>query len=161
MAIGSVQITPEGQVLISTPMDPRTGESIKILDPLEWAHAITSQIPDPGQHTVLYFGAYANRSRAIYQQCEDEAPSAPAPIDSPDDPDSAFTKSRRKSWARLLHKILEVDPMLCPRCGVAMTVVSVITDSRVIDRILAHPKSGKGHDPFEARAPLQTLARTG
>jgi hypothetical protein len=43
----------------------------------------------------------------------------------------------------------------------AMTVVSVITDSRVIDRILAHPKSGKGHDPFEARAPLQTLARTG
>jgi hypothetical protein len=161
IAIGSVQITPEGQVLISTPPDPRTGESIKLLDPLEWVHAITSQIPDPGQHTVLYFGAYANRSRGTYRQSKDETPGAPAPIDSPDDTESAFTKSRRKNWARLLRKIFEVHPMICARCGVELKVISVITDPKIIDQILAHVKSGKGHDPFEARAPPKTLARTG
>jgi hypothetical protein len=27
----------------------------------------------------------------------------------------------RPSWARLLHRILEVDPLLCPKCGTEMS----------------------------------------
>ena len=161
IAMGSVMLTPEGQVLISTPPDPRTGESIKILDPLEWIQAITSQIPDPRQHVALYYGAYANRARAKYRQSKDETPTAPLPIDHPDDAETAFAKSRRKSWARLLRKIFEVDPMICARCGVEMKVISVVTSPKTIDRILAHVKSGKGHDPFEARAPPSSLGQTG
>jgi hypothetical protein len=48
--MGSVSITPEGQVLISTPPDPHSGEESKLLDPLEWGHSITSQIPDAHHH---------------------------------------------------------------------------------------------------------------
>lgn len=43
--------------------------------------------------------------------------------------------------------------MVCPRCGLEMKIVAVITDARVIDRILAHVSSGRGYDPFEPRAP--------
>jgi hypothetical protein len=163
VAIGSVHITPEGQVLISTPTDPRTGESVKIFDPLDWVHAITSQIPDPRQHTVRYFGAYAKKSRRQYQKSKEVTPTAtaPPPIDHPDDASSAFAKSRRKHWARLLRKILEVDPLCCPRCGAAMKVISVITDPKTIDKILAHLERRKGHDLFEARAPPSSLAQTG
>ena len=32
-------------------------------DPLELIHALTTQIPDPGQHMVRYYGWYSNRSR--------------------------------------------------------------------------------------------------
>ena len=46
--------------------------------------------------------------------------------------------SRRASWARLLKKIFEVDPLLCPRCRVPLELVSVITEPKVVDRILAH-----------------------
>jgi hypothetical protein len=45
---------------------------------------------------------------------------------------------RRRSWARLLRRILEVDPLLCPKCGIEMRIVAVLTDPEVVDRILAH-----------------------
>jgi hypothetical protein len=62
-------------------------------------------------------------------------------------------KPSRASWATLLRRILEVDPLLCARCGVEMTIVSVITDPPVVDHILRHLASGGGHDRFESRAP--------
>jgi len=54
------------------------------------------------------------------------------------DPESGFAKERRKSWARLLREILEVDPLLCPRCRVELKIVSAITDPAVVDPILRH-----------------------
>ena len=47
--------------------------------------------------------------------------------------------------------MLEVDPLLCPR--VEMKVVSVVTEPRVVDRILRHVTRGGGHDPLAGRAP--------
>ena len=52
--------------------------------------------------------------------------------------DFAFARARRKSWARLLRRILEVDPLLCPACGDEMRIVAVITNAEVVDRILGH-----------------------
>jgi hypothetical protein len=58
------------------------------------------------------------------------------------------------TWARLLKKIFEVDPLIC-RCGACMQIVSLITDPRIADRILRHRESArsKAQDPFEPRAP--------
>ena len=63
------------------------------------------------------------------------------------------TIGRRQSWARLLRRILEVDPLLCPRCQVEMKIVSVITDPVVVDAILRQVDQGGGHDPHAPRAP--------
>ena len=52
-----------GRLRVRTPPDPRTGLVEKILDPLELIHALTTQIHDPGQHMVRYYGWYSNRSR--------------------------------------------------------------------------------------------------
>src|SRR5213593_1023961 len=48
----------------------------------------------------------------------------------------------------------EVDPLLCV-CGAEMKIVSIITDPRVVDRILRHLESQacRARDPFEPRAP--------
>jgi len=73
-------------------------------------------------------------------------PGGPEP-DPDADPESEFASGRRQSWARLLRKILEVDPLLCPDCRVEMKIVSVITDPMVVDAILQHVDEGKGHDP--------------
>ena len=49
----------------------------------------------------------------------------------------------RKAWARLLAKIYEVDPFLCPKCGSEMKVIAVIQDIAEIKKILKHwKKSG-------------------
>jgi hypothetical protein len=67
---------------------------------------------------------------------------------------SDFSREARSTWARLLRKIFEVDPLICA-CGARMQIVSFITDPRVVDRILRHRESErcKAKDPFEPRAP--------
>ena len=64
-------------------------------------------------------------------------------------------KKRKASWARLLRKILEVDPFACPRCGETMKIVAVITDPLVVDRILRHVAKNGGNDLHEQRGPPQ------
>ena len=68
--------------------------------------------------------------------------------------DSEFSKNSRKTWARLIQKIFEADPLLC-RCGTPMKIVSIIDDSRVVDRILRHLAGERCRvkDPFEPRGP--------
>jgi hypothetical protein len=41
-----------------------------------------------------------------------------------------------------------------------MAVVSVITDPRIVDQILAHLSRTGGRGPFEPRAPPDPLAQT-
>jgi hypothetical protein len=54
------------------------------------------------------------------------------PTDKPD----AWEKLRRQSWARLLQKIYEVDPFICPKYRGAMWVVAIIEDPRELTRII-------------------------
>jgi hypothetical protein len=46
------------------------------------------------------------------------------------------------------------------RCRAEMKIISIITDPRIIDRILRHRQSErcKAQDPFESRAPPQPAA---
>jgi len=50
------------------------------------------------------------------------------------------------------RRIFEVDPLLCPQCGVEMKRVAVIQDVGVVDRILAHLRRIGGNDPWEGTA---------
>ena len=52
----------------------------------------------------------------------------------------------------------ETDPLACPRCGFTMRVLAVITEPRVIDKILDHLAS-KGIEP--GRGPPGNLAVVG
>jgi len=41
-----------------------------------------------------------------------------------------------KSWARLIKKIYEVDPLVCSKCGGSMRIIAFIEDYKVIKKIL-------------------------
>ena len=47
-------------------------------------------------------------------------------------------KKSNSTWARLIAKIYEVDPLVCAKCGSEMKVLSVILDSYEINKILKH-----------------------
>ena len=47
-------------------------------------------------------------------------------------------KTFRRNWARLIQKIYEVDPLVCPKCQGAMRIVSSIEDPSVIREILCN-----------------------
>jgi hypothetical protein len=153
LAIDSLRRREDGSLEIQTPPDPRTGATLRIFDPLEWIHAVTAHIPDRGQHQVRYYGAFSNRARSAVGLGKAKSRQDPQ-AEPPCDEDSNFTKARRASWARLLRKIFEVDPLLCA-CGAEMRIVSIITDPRVVDRILRHlaTPASKAVDPLQPRSP--------
>jgi len=64
--------------------------------------------------------------------------------------------SARTSWARLLARIYEVLPLLCPACGGEMRVLSFITDPPTVQAILLHLALPHWPSPLTpARAPPQ------
>ena len=50
--------------------------------------------------------------------------------------DSLADKAFRKSWARLIQKIYEVDPLLFTKCQGQMKIISFIEGQAVIKQIL-------------------------
>jgi len=60
-------------------------------------------------------------------------------------------RALRRSWAQLIKRIYEVDPLVCPSCGSEMKVIAFITEHDVVDEILRHLKrrdeEGRGRGP--------------
>ena len=80
---------------------------------------------------------------------DDRAPDRPA---APAVDDSPTERAQHRSRARLLKRVFEVDPRLCPQCNVEMKFVAVIQDFSVVDRILTHQRRIGGNDPHEGTA---------
>jgi hypothetical protein len=41
-------------------------------------------------------------------------------------PNETSSKEARQSWARLIQKIYEVDPLVCPKCQGSMKIIFII-----------------------------------
>ena len=57
-----------------------------------------------------YYGYYSNKSRGLRKKADTDD-QVPALIESTVSP-----KEFRQNWARLIQKIYQVDPLLCPKC---------------------------------------------
>ena len=59
----------------------------------------------------------------------------------------------RSAWARLIAKVYEIDPLVCPRCGSEMRLIAVITDPAEVRTILRHlVKIGRAPPGLDASA---------
>ena len=119
-------------------MNPFLGRNFEAMDPLEWLARMSDHVPGPGQHRTLFYGEYANRTRGARHLRESEDAFKP----------EAKTPPRSSpSWARLIAKVYEVDPLTCTRCGAHMTILAFLTDTFTVHRILDHlglsPPEGK------------------
>jgi hypothetical protein len=101
-------------------------------------HAVAC--PDKGKHRTHFYGFYASRVRASRREKEgSELPVEAAP-----------TKRRcPPSWARLISKVYQADPLVCKGCAGPLKIVAYITDELPIRRILDHP----GLSPPEQEKP--------
>ncbi|MCP3931522.1 MAG: hypothetical protein GY705_20750 [Bacteroidetes bacterium] len=59
----------------------------------------------------------------------------------------------RRNWARLIQKIYQIDPLLCPKCQGAMNVIAFIEDDTLIKKILMHLGLWeiRNHDPPQSK----------
>ena len=78
-------------------------------DVLEFLARVVDHIPGPSQQTVRYWGFYANAARGKRRKAATTASQAPRRQE-----DDEFTRRSRLSWAKLIRRLHEVDPLPCP-----------------------------------------------
>jgi len=68
---------------------------------------------------------------------------------TPDNPMETITKQQaRSTWARMIQKVHDVNPLFCPKCGEKMRILAMITDRQEIKRVLEHLRRNK-EPPFD------------
>jgi hypothetical protein len=110
--------------------NPTLRRNFESLDALEWLARMTDHIPDPGKHRTLFYGHYANRVRG------ERAREEPGGKNVEEQP----AKKRRcsPSWARLISKVFQADPLTCKKCGGKLKVIAYLYDQVSIKQILDH-----------------------
>jgi hypothetical protein len=88
--------------------------------------------PNKGEHQYRFYGWYSNKKRGLREKEKQKKTSG--------NPESD-TSNRKKcplSWAALIRAVFEVNPLVCPRCGGTMKIISFIQEEDVIRSILKH-----------------------
>ena len=122
-----------------------------MLSPLDFLAEFTQHIPAKGAHLVRYYGWYSNKARGMRRKLAEAAAVEPPTgnLPSPSGRGRApcthgrgegITRRASQTWAMLIKKIFEVDPLACPKCGGAMKVIAFIEPPQggVIKKILRH-----------------------
>ena len=125
-------------------------------DVLEFIARVTDHVPEPGQQLTRNWGFYSNASRGKRR--------GDASIESLPDREGAdveeqdgdgWRRRRKLTWAKLIQKVFETDPLLCRFCGSEMKIISFITEHAVIKKILTHIKFESQHpEPLAHSPPL-------
>jgi hypothetical protein len=123
--------------------------NFQIMSGADWLVQLCRHIPDRFEHLVRYAGWYSSRSRGKRGRMT----IAPTEV-ATREVDLREAARVRSTWARLIHKVYEVDPLEYPKCKGPMRVIAFIDNKTVIREILTHlglwvPQiaAGKGPGP--------------
>ena len=151
----------KGKVLFYTKYNSYFKENLKIFSGEDFIAELVQHIPPPRMRLIRYYGLYSSRSREKWKEWEHISRHAPSgwkeanlklkEIESEPELDlteeksgTGFSNKNGSVWARLIAKIYEVDPLVCPHCGSDMKVIAVIMDYTEVEKILKHlAKTGK------------------
>ena len=124
----------------------RDGTSHFLFEPIEFLEKLAAIIPRPAVNLLLYHGVLAPRARWRSQVVrygrpapDGLAPALEARPRSPG-PTPAWT------WAALMHRVLNLDVLACPRCGGRLRVIATVQDPAVVRAILTHLGLAPGSD---------------
>ena len=123
---------PQGDGLASGPK-----RNFQVLPPLDFLAEFTQHIPPKGAHLIRYYGWYSNKARGLRRKVTEAAEPPTGNLPSPVvgrgargagiggagiNDRSAVPNRASRTWAMLIKRVYEVDPLACPQCGGTMKV---------------------------------------
>lgn len=121
-------------------------QNFETFEVLDFIAAVTAHIPNHRQKYVSYYGEYSNKTRGWKKKRGGGGKSQAD--SSPSEAQARF----RQSWAVLIQKVWEVDPLRCPKCGSGMKVVAIVGDVDLVEVSLR--RMGLWEDPPPRGPPI-------
>jgi hypothetical protein len=138
----------KGRVFFHTHYSDYFKENMKMFDALDFIAELTQHIPPKRIQLIRRYGLYASRTRGIWKELPGVIEHAPekwkqretetnneAEDSTADLQENEIDHpTQKQAWARLLAKVYEIDPMICPHCGGEMKIIAVIQESYTTGR---------------------------
>jgi hypothetical protein len=110
---------------------------------------VTQHIPPPGSQYIRRYGLYASGTKGKWPDMPHVVRLAPAgwnaerwqasdPVQSYYGESTVSDQESRRTWAKLIAQVYQVDPLICPYCHSPMKVIAVITAPEEVRKILRH-----------------------
>jgi hypothetical protein len=144
----------KGRVLFHTTYSEYFKENLHVFDAFDFIAELTQHIPPKGIQLIRRYGLYASRTKGRWEDMpwvserapggwkslhlDVVTPGADEPISFSEDEVEVDILAYKQAWARLLAKVYEINPLICPKCGADMKVIAVIENPDEIKRILRH-----------------------
>jgi Putative transposase len=109
------------------PKPCHTGKRFIQLDPIEFIDKIAALIPPARRHRHHYHGAFAPNSPLRPSITEAAIQTPPKLVPKPLQETAKKTSKVSFTWARLIARIYEVDPLLCS-CGKEIKITKIVTN---------------------------------
>ena len=77
---------------------------------------------------MVHYGYYSNKCRNLRKK-NGKDDGTPAVINS-----DLSRKTFKKNWARLIQKVYELDPLVCPKCQGEMIIIAFIEQPHIINK---------------------------
>ena len=130
-----------GMVIYRSKFHASLKRNYQLLPAVKWLTLLLAHIPDKYEHLVRYYGFYSNRARGERNTSSQTADGhTTLALD-----ETPMDRKAKASWARLIQKVYEADPLECPKCGSTMRLIAVIDDATVIRKILTHLRLWNPH----------------
>ena len=136
-------------------------------DVYELIARVLDHLPAPRQQLLRYWGFYSNVARGKRRPAASRLAAAAGPGEdsfcnagvttvlavTDDEP---FRRRARLTWAALIKRVYEIDPLLGPNCGAQMKIIAFITEYATLARILRHIQMpAQRPEPLAHSPPLQ------
>jgi len=161
----------DGRVRLRLKRPWQDGTTHLVFDAIDFLARLVPLVPPPKMHQVRYHGILSSHAILRSAIVPDPPPVEP-PADAPEQlglfelragrgdnrptrraggGSSAHPTQQRIPWARLMKRVFNVDPLRCPKCLEAMTIVAFVTDPATIAAILR--QRGMHQDPLVPSCP--------
>jgi len=125
-----------GTVIYRSKMHLGLKRNFQVMPGAQWLALLCKHIPDRYEQLVRYVGWYSSRIRGARKAkgATAVATTASGAIEVLGE----YASRAKLAWARLIRKVYEADPLVCPKCQGPMRVIALIEDPAVVRAILAY-----------------------